>query len=168
MVEWQALEGIGGVATAVAVVLALVFGLAQIRQAERARRQAVTTQMLTNLLAPHVIEALERLMRLPDDAPPETFRDDAELRQAFLAFGFAVEAMGLLVYERTADLQAVDRQMGGIVRTSWRKVRRYVQAERATWPSMGEWWQWLVERMDEDPAPGKAQGAHVSFRDWRR
>jgi hypothetical protein len=30
----------------------------------------------------------------------------------------------------------------------------------------GEWFQWLAERMEQYPAPGKAQGAAAAFRDW--
>ena len=31
----------------------------------------------------------------------------------------------------------------------------------------GEWYQWLAERIDEYPAPGKTVGAPVAFKDWR-
>lgn len=31
----------------------------------------------------------------------------------------------------------------------------------------GEWFQWLAERMDENPAKGKSQRAHLFHRSWR-
>ena len=31
-------------------------------------------------------------------------------------------------------------------------------------PNVGEWWQWLAEMLEADPDPGKAAGAHVSYR----
>ncbi len=109
MVDWQALEGIGGVATAVALVIAV------------------------------------------------------------LQLAFVFETAGAMVYDGVLPLHFVDRIMGGITRFSWRRAAAYTRSERERMgsPSAGEWWQWLVERMDEDPAPSRKEGAHVAFRDWR-
>lgn len=46
------LEGIGGVATALAVLIAVVFGLAQMRQFGRQCRDAVAMQILGSMLTP--------------------------------------------------------------------------------------------------------------------
>jgi hypothetical protein len=42
MVDWQMLEGIGGVATAVAVIIAVGFGIVQFRQLESQRKLTAT------------------------------------------------------------------------------------------------------------------------------
>lgn len=168
MVDWQMLEGIGGVATAIAVFIAVVFGMVQFRQIEAQRRQAATQHYLSAISTQQVIDAVPRLIKLPDDAPPEMVASDPALRQALVNLDWAMEGIGVFVYNRAADLHDVDRIMGGFTRDVWRKIRRYVEAERSDWPNLGEWWQWLVERMDEDPAPGKKTGAHIAFRSWRR
>lgn len=165
MVDWQALDGIGGIATAAAVVIGVAFGVIQFRQGERVRTQTAVVSSVHSFLQPHVLDAHVKLLALPDDAPPEAF--DEERVRAFYAFGFAVEAMGVLVHDRALDLHMIDRQMGGIVRACWRKARRLAEHERRRNPNIAEWWQWLVERMEEDPAPGKKEGAHVAFRQWR-
>lgn len=61
---------------------------------------------------------------------------------------------------------AAPRTVGGWVRGSWTRLRRWVEAERAESrnPNVGEWWQWLYERLEADPDPGKAQAAHVAYR----
>lgn len=168
MVDWQMLEGIGGVATAAAVIFAVVFGVVQYRQFEKQRRQAAANAYLANLTTPQVLQAVLRIMRLPDDAPAEQIASDAQLSHDVVSLGMAIEGVGCFVHARTADLHDVDRMMGGFVRSAWRKVRPFAEQQRASWPNFGEWWQWLVERMDEDPAPGKQEGAHVAFRSWRR
>lgn len=169
-VDWQALEGIGGLATAVAVVIAIVFGVQQLRETKGQRLQAAATATIANWLDPAFIAGFDRLLALPDDADPETIRRDEALRHAVLKVDFAIEGVGVLVFERAVGLHAADHWMGGVVRTGWRKVRRYVEAERTRLgsASVGEWWQWLADRMEEDPAPGKREGAHVAFRTWRR
>lgn len=163
------LEGIGGVATALAVVIALVFGLAQMRQFARQRIDAVAMQLLGSMLTPEFLVAYDRVIMLEDDTPAATIRDDEALRHAVLHLDFAFEEAGAMVFERILPLHFVDRQLGGMARATWRKSRVFVMAERAhANASSGEWWQWLVERMEEDPAPGKREGAHVAFRSWRR
>lgn len=169
-VDWQALEGIGGVATAIAVVIALVFGVVQIRLQAGQRRDLASAQILANMLTREFVEAIELVLALPDDAPADLVRDRPEVRKAVVQLDFAFEALGTMVHARLLPLHDVDRLMGNLLRASWRRARAFTDAERERLgePSRGEWWQWLVERMDEDPAPGKAQGAHVAFRAWRR
>ncbi|MBI2079004.1 MAG: hypothetical protein HYT80_11675 [Euryarchaeota archaeon] len=168
MVDWQMLEGIGGVATAAAVVFAVVFGVVQYRQFERQRRQAAANAYVANFMMPDVVSAIQRIMRLPDDAPPEQVAPDAQLSHDVVSLGFAIEGVGSFVHARTVDLHDVDRMAGGLIRSGWRKIRPFAEQQRATWPNFCEWWQWLVERMEEDPAAGKQEGAHVAFRSWRR
>jgi hypothetical protein len=158
MVDWQMLEGIGGVATAITVIIAVVFGMVQFRQIESQRRQAATQHYLGALTDAQVIGAVQRLLKLPDDAHPEAVASDAKLQEEVVHLDWVMEQVGLFVYSRAADLHDVDRVLGGFTRDVWRKVRRYVEAERAHWPNFGEWWQWLVER----------EGAHIAFRSWRR
>lgn len=169
MVDWQALEGIGGIATAIAVVIALVFGIAQVRLQAAQRRDLAAAEVVAPMLTPEFLAAFDRVVQLPDDADPGLFRDDEALRRALLQVDFTFETAGAMVHARILPLHEVDRMIGGAVRLSWRKARRYVEVERERLgsPSRGEWWQWLVERMNEDPAPGKEEGAHVAFREWR-
>ena len=170
MVDWQMLEGIGGIATAIAVVVALAFGLAQIRQAARQRHEIAVANLIAHIVSPEVVQALDRILQLPSDAPAQAIDDDRSVRQDVRLVDFTLEGAGVLVYERRIPLHDIDRMMGGTVRLAWSRVNLYTIAERERLgsPSIGEWWQWLVERMDEDPAPGKREGAHIAFRSWRR
>ena len=71
-----------------------------------------------------------------------------------------------MVYEGVIDLHMLDRIAGGQVRGSWPRLHKWVKQEREMTGivSVGEWWQWLYERVEENPDPGKAAGAYVSFR----
>ncbi len=73
-----------------------------------------------------------------------------------------------MVFEGVVDLRQVDRMVGGLVRLTWRRLRRWVESERETNPNTAEWWQWLYERLEADPDPSKALGAHVAYRGRRR
>lgn len=164
------LTTIGSLATALAVVVALAFGAIQVRNESQRRRDTMAFSLLDSFQGQALADSLRCVLALPDGADPASIERDLEATRAAEAIDYVMESWGIGVYERVIDLHTLDRACGGIVRASWRKLKPYVLSRRAKYgdPNWGEWFQWLVERMDEDPAPGKAEGAHVAFRDWRR
>jgi hypothetical protein len=81
-----------------------------------------------------------------------------------LALGVGGDRQGVV------DLHTLDRMVGGWVRATWVRLRRWVESERIEdrSPNVGEWWQWLYEQLEADPDPGKASGTHVAYRGRRR
>ena len=79
---------------------------------------------------------------------------------------FACEMLGSIVFEGVVELHTLDRMVGGWVRGSWVRLRRWVESERVEDrnANVGEWWQWLYEQLEADPASGKALGTHVANR----
>lgn len=160
------LTDVSNVVTTLAVVIGVVFGLAQLRQAMRSRRDHAAVDIVRTVQTPEVRRAVERILKLPDDADPAIIRSDPELLQAALAVDSAAEMWGCMVFENVVDHRMLDRMVGGWVRGTWRRLRVWVEAERVDNrnPNVGEWWQWLYERLEADPDPGKARGAHVAYR----
>lgn len=156
--------------TTLAVVVGVAFGLAELRHAMRDRRDHAAVDIVRTVQTQDVRRAIERVLKLPDDADPEIIRADPLLLEAALAVDSACEMWGSIVYEGVVDLRMLDRMVGGWVRGTWRRLRRWVEAERVANrnPNVGEWWQWLYELLEADPEPGKAQGAHVAYRGKRR
>ena len=79
---------------------------------------------------------------------------------------WASEMFGSIVFEGAVDLHTLDRSNGGWIRGCWLRLRRWVEAGRAAEDrvNVGEWWQWLYERLEADPDPSKSLGAHVFYR----
>lgn len=154
------------IATTAAVVLGVVFGLAEVRQIVRDRRDHAAVDIVRTVQTQEVRRAVERVLRLPQDADPELIRGDADMLDAALAVDSACEMWGSMVFEGVVDQHMLDRMVGGWIRGTWTRLRRWVEAERVDKqnPNVGEWWQWLYERLQEDPDLGKAQGAHVGYR----
>ena len=157
------------IVVALAVVLGVVFALAELRHATRNRRDHAAVDIVRTVQTQEVRRAVERVLNLPDDADPEVIRHDPEMLDAALAVDSACEMWGSLVYEGVVDLHMLDRMVGGWVRGTWSRLRRWVEAERVESrnPNVGEWWQWLYERLEADPDPGKAQAAYVTYRGKR-
>lgn len=160
------LTDVSNLVTTVAVVVGVVFGLAQLRQATRSRRDHAAVDIVRTVQTPEVRRAVERILKLPDDVDPSIIRSDPELLRAALAVDSASEMWGCMVFENVVDHRMLDRMVGGWVRGTWRRLRLWVEAERVDNrnPNVGEWWQWLYELLEADPDPGKARGAHVAYR----
>lgn len=156
---------LNAVATA-AVLIGVIFGLAEVRQALRARRDLAAVDIVRTIQTQEIRRAAARILALPDDVDPQVIRGDASLLEAALATDSACEMWGSMVYEGVVDLHMLDRMVGGWVRGSWRRLRRWIEAERVDKrnPNVAEWWQWLYEMLETNPDPGKAAGAHISYR----
>lgn len=156
--------------TTLAVVLGVVFALVQLRQATRLRRDYAAVDIVRTVQTQEVRSAVGRILKLPDNVDPETIRNDPVLLKDALAVDSACEMWGCMVYENVVDHRMLDRMVGGWVRGTWRRLGRWVEAERAATriPNVGEWWQWLYERIESDPDPGKAVGAHIAYRGTSR
>ncbi len=152
--------------TAIAVVIGIVFGLIQLRQAMRSRRDHAAVDIVRTVQTQEVRQAVRRVFDLPPDADPELIRNDPELLAAALAVDSACEMWGCMVFEGVVDHQLLDRMVGGWVRGTWIRLRAWVEAERVDTQSVnvGEWWQWLYELLETDPDPGKKSGAHIAFK----
>ena len=155
---------------ALAVVAGVVFGLAELRHATRSRRDHAAVDIVRTVQTQEVRQAVERVLNLPNDADPAVIRSDPAMLEAALAVDSACEMWGSMVFEGVVDQHMLDRMVGGWIRGAWSRLHRWVEAERADNrnPNVGEWWQWLFERLEADPDPGKAAAAYVAFRGRRR
>ncbi len=159
---------VAAVASALAVVVALVFGTLTIRQWQRTRYLSAAVELVRTLLTPEFTRSIARVLELPERAPAENIATP-ELLHAVFVVTHGFESLGVLVFNRLLPLHLVDHLVGGYVRAAWKRLKPYVESQRGVLGiSLAEWFQWLAERLDEDPAPGKAQGAHLAHREWKR
>ena len=158
------------IATTSALVGGIALGLAEVRRAAQARRDLAAVDIVRTVQTQEVRRAVERVLRLSDGADPAVIRADPDVLDAALAVDSACEMWGSMVFEGVVDQYLLDRMVGGWIRGTWTRLQRWVDAERAEKgnPNVGEWWQWLYERLQTDPDLGKVQGAHVAYRGRRR
>jgi hypothetical protein len=160
---------VANVATSVAVIVAVIFGVMELRRGARDRRERAAVEVVRSVQTNESFRAVGRILNLPDDADPELIRSDPTLFEAAMLVYFACEMLGSIVFERVVELHTLDRMVGGWVRGTWVRLRRWIESERKQDrnANVGEWWQWLYEQLEADPDPGKALGTHVAYRDRR-
>ena len=159
---------VANLVTTIAVVIGVGFGLVEVRRAARDRRDRAAVEVVRSVQTQDIQRAVGLIMNLPDDADPDLIRQDPALLDAAMLVYFACEMFGSFVFEGVVELHTLDRMVGGWVRSTWLRLRKWIIAERMENRNVneGEWWQWLYERLEAEPDPGKALGAHVAYRAW--
>jgi hypothetical protein len=162
---------IANVATAIAVLTGVIFGLFEVRHFRREREEQAAYELLHTMLTSEWLRSAVLVDTVPDGVAPEILEADARLLDAALSIGLILEAIGYAVYARIVPLSMVDDMMGGIVRVTWRKMERYVMHDRARSGSQKgwEWFQWLYLQLEKH-SRGKTSlrmGAFDAHRDWK-
>lgn len=153
-----------------AVVVGVVFGLAQLHQLRIQREVQAGLELLGPLQTPESAEALLIMHGLPDNLTGDELRQRLGANfKPVLATLALFESLGPIVARGHVPIDMFAEFYRGPTLLCWRKVRPYVEEQRQEgWPSLFEWLQWLAERMDERvPASGDLP-AYIRFKNWER
>ncbi|HXL58145.1 MAG TPA: hypothetical protein VN958_17910, partial [Chitinophagaceae bacterium] len=68
-----------------------------------------------------------------------------------IQFAQEMESLGILVAERLINIDLVDKTLGSFVATSWERYKTMYldMREKLPDPFLGEYFQWLAERLNE-------------------
>lgn len=132
------------------VLIALAFGIDQVLALRRQRNVQIGIELLRPLQNPQMAAAILRVHDLPDNLDERALRE--HLGDDFddvLALISMFEGLGPMVASGHVPLDLYAESYRGPTVIAWRKLRRFIEAKRASgWPSLFEWLQWLAERME--------------------
>jgi len=144
---------LANLALTLSFVVALIFGIVQVRAAARDRRERLALDALRNFQSREFAELLHFVTshKLPQsraemDALPE------EEQITFIQLSQTMEALGLQVAGNLIDIGLIDRTLGSFVATAWEKYKPVITNMRVTTsdPYLGEYFQWLAERIEKE------------------
>jgi hypothetical protein len=153
-----------------AVVIGVVFALLQVRALKVQHEVQGGAALLNSLQSRDTGSTALLLYALPDGL------DGAALKQrlgadfdAVIALASMFESLGPLVARGHVPVEIYADYYRGLTVLCWRRLRRYVEEERAAagWSNLFEWLQWLAERMDERAPLARDVPAFERYRDWR-
>lgn len=158
---------LANLAQALAVVIAVVFGIVKVRQFARARRREAAFTLMRSLQTPEMLRGLLILDRLPKGLGAEEIK--SEVGDEFLHLQTLLgtwESLGILVFYGEVELDLVDEFYSGPIVHSWEKLKGVVAnvRERTGRETRWEWFQWLAERMMEREETSPPVPAHVQHR----
>lgn len=162
---------LANIATALAVFIAVAFGLLEARRARKERAERAAFAAVQAILTPEWMKSMIVVQSIPDGSGASEIERDRAVFAAVQAVGCILEGLGYSVYARSVPLRVVGDLLGGTVRLAWRKVQPYVEEERRRGGSQKtfEWFQWLATQL-ERYSPGKTSlqmGAHQAYQDWK-
>jgi len=143
---------IANVALALSFVIGLVFGIAQVNTANRDRRERLTIETLRNF---QTREFAELILFVNSHNMPTNSKEMNALplkEQVFIIqFGQQMESLGMLVAERLINIDLVDKTLGSFVTLTWEKYKPIFTdiREKQPDPFLGEYFQWLAEKIEE-------------------
>jgi hypothetical protein len=142
---------IANLALTLSFIVALIFGIAQVRTAERDRRERLTLETLNSFQTREFAELILYITttQMPVNQSEWAIRP-AEERVRFIQFAQQMESVGILVAEKLINLELVDKTLGSLVTTAWEKYKTLFldMREKQPDPFLGEYFQWLAERID--------------------
>ena len=142
---------IANLALALSLIVALVFGIAEVRAAERDRRERLTLETIRNFQTREFNELLQYITshNMPDSRKGMQALPANE-QVMLIQFGQQMESLGMLVAEKFIDIGLVDKTLGSFVITAWEKYKTLFLEMRQSIPDpfLGEYFQWLAEQID--------------------
>jgi hypothetical protein len=166
----QTLANIAEIIGALLVITGVFFGIMEVRHYRQQRQETASMEVMRAFQSLDFNRALRLIMdyeqecqRCREQSMPQDLQDAAMLVSTTL------EAVGLMVYQRTVPFRLVQQLMGGTIQASWRVLRPHTEwmREKLCRPSIHEWFQWLAERLDGCPEYRDEVGAYSKYQNWK-
>jgi hypothetical protein len=141
---------IANVALTLSFIVAVVFGITQVRAAARDRRERLTLEALRGFETRDFAELMQYLNshKMPSNSK-ELLALPVSEQVIFVQFAQQMETLGILVAEKLINMDLIDKTLGSFVSASWEKYKTFVLSLREADPYLSEYFQWLAERIGE-------------------
>ena len=156
---------LANLALALSFIVGLVFGIQQVRAAARDRRERLTLETLAAFQTREFTELMFWIINREMPTTREEMRAlPASDQIALMQLAQEMESLGIVVAERFISLDLVDKTLGTFVTTSWAKYKPLFEVIRETTPDpfLGEYFQWLSERIEERMVKRPRQPFHLT------
>jgi hypothetical protein len=141
---------IADLALTLSLIVALVFGIEQVRMAKRDRRERFTLETLRNFQTREFAEFINYITtRNMPSSRKELEALPVNEQVIFIQLAQQMESLGLLVAEKYVDIDLVDKTLGSFVMTAWEKYKKVFLPMREKDPFLGEYFQWLAQQIDK-------------------
>jgi hypothetical protein len=143
---------IANLALALSFIVGLIFGIVQVRAAARDRRERLTLETLREFQSREFVGLMHFIVYREMPSSREAMQAlPADDQTSLIQFAQEMESLGILVAERLIDIDLVEKTLGSFVSSAWEKYKTLFLEirEKQPDPFLGEYFQWLAERIDE-------------------
>jgi hypothetical protein len=149
---------IANIALTLSLIVAVIFGIAQVKTANKDRRERLTLDTLRSFQTREFAEMLHYISKtkVPTSANDwSKWTEDDQV--SFVHLSQQMEAIGLLLAERLISIDLLDKTLGSFISSTWEKCQPLILDLRENHqdPFLSEYFQWMAEqierRMKEKP-----------------
>jgi hypothetical protein len=161
---------IAQILSGIAVSVAVIFALIQVRQYRQQRRDTAAVELMRTIQSPQWTRALHLLGDVPDGiAASGLHAMDNEYEEAAFTVVAIYETIGLLVYRGIVPFHLVQELTGGTIVVMWRKLEVWSNDMRdeRDHDRFAEWFQWLAERLVEHEGTINGGPAYKRCAKWK-
>ena len=162
---------IANVATAMTVLVGVMFGLVEMRRARRDREERAAFAAVQAFMTPEWMSSSTIVHSIPKGTAAAQLENDPRMLEACLKIATIMEGIGYSVYARIVPLSVAADLVGGMARIAWQNFRPFDEVERASagTEKSWEWFQWLVEQLERHSVTktNLKMGAQTVYRDWQ-
>lgn len=152
-----------------AVVIALAFGLIQLRHYHLSRKRDSALHLLSSYQTVDFLQGIWTILALPDGLSKKDIEERVgdDIKAIYLVMS-TWESIGILAFHGEVTMDMVDDAYRGTLTLSWQKLAGYVSVMREEFQreTIFEWFQWLAERMGERERSRPPIPAHIAHKDW--
>jgi hypothetical protein len=142
---------IANIALTLSVIVAVIFGIAQVKTANQDRRERLTLETLRSFQTREFAEMLNYIntVKIPYTAE-EWLKWSNEDQIRIVHMSQQMEALGLLLAERLINIDLVDKTLGSFVSSTWELYKPLIvdMREKNADPYLNEYFQWMAEQLD--------------------
>ncbi len=156
---------LANLALALSFIVGLVFGIQQVRVAARDRRERLTVETLTAFQTREFTELMYWILNGDMPVTRDAMRAMPANDQIMLMqLAQEMESLGIIVAEHLISIDLVDKTLGSFVTTAWAKYKPLFEEVRVSSPDpyLGEYFQWLSERIEERMLKHPRKPFHLS------
>ena len=143
---------LANVALTLSFIVALIFGIVQVRAAARDRREHFTLETLRTFQTREFSQLIQYILSHDFPHSYKKFHAlSAQEQTCFIQFAQEMESIGILVAEKLIDIELVVKTLGVFVTNTWEKYKPmyFDMRQKLPDPFLGEYFQWLAECIDE-------------------
>jgi hypothetical protein len=168
--ELSKLADLAEIFGAIVVVGGLGFGVIQLQHYRQQRRETAAIELLRSFQNPEFSRSLRAVLGLPKGiSKGEIGERSATEQDAIMVLVLTFESIGVMVFRGIVPLEMVNELLGGVCVESWGRLNRHMQDSREASgrDTMGEWFQWLAERLEEHHTRYGRPPAYEQYQRWR-
>jgi len=143
---------LANLALTLSLVVAVIFGIAQINASKKDRRERLTLETLRNFQSREFAEFILFITTAPfPQNQKEWLSWAADERIKFIQIGQEMESLGILLADRLIDIDLLDKTLGSFIMTAWEKFKPMILElrEKNPDPYLAEYFQWMAEQIDK-------------------